>query len=751
MRRQSSTAPSARKLPAQALQEQRVAQDRRGDAEGPLGYHSGMPQPAPSGSAADGPAQRTGAGEGALVVGLALLAALLAFVSPVQTTGSDAALTLVAAQAVVEHGSLALDPYRGDPRCAYDLERDYRVRSHGGSLYFYAPGAQLLAVPIVWAGRLARLDMLRPADEAWLQNLASALLIALDGLLIWSLLRRLCGPAPALAVSAVVLLGSPLASTLATALWAAGFAVPLLLLALHVVVRVEQGRWRRRALLAVLALVSVAYTCRPAAACLLPGLVAWAWPARRPSRRALALAGLVALALVVLGALALPHLPPYFSPAKLRPQTPLLAGLYGTLLSPSRGLLVFCPFALPVLAAALRARLWRAPLFRLAAAWLATQVLLLSIKGNWWGGNSYGPRLLTEAVPALGLMAALAWSAFAAPRRGWIAAFLGLGALAVALNSGQGLWNPAVLAFNRGPDPRSGLEIVLSWRYPQFLATAGSVRQRDVELQQRRLRPLLLEEPAGALTDRLVFVDFHPYESGWRRGGARSSLRFRSAGLAPDGRYLLELRGSVLREQPVQLLLQGRPLDEATQAPPEPHAWRVPLSGAQLAGEVELTVLSPQAQRGSPNDERLLGFTFHGLRLLAARPRADGRLGSEDDDAFLRGFADADGDGRWTRDREAVLLLPLPSAGCPCRLELDAQSLGPQAVEARSGDRLLARWRFDGFGPQTRAADLPVVAPGQRLALRLPGARGTPTDPRRLGLRLVELRVRPLSLRAPAR
>ena len=132
MRRQSSTALPAWTATAQALQEQHVARDLRGDGRGPLGYHSGMPQPARSGSVAGGPAQRTGVGERALAAGLALLAALLAYVSPVETTRSDAALTLVAAQALVEHGSLALDPYRGDPRCAYDLERDYRVRPHGG-------------------------------------------------------------------------------------------------------------------------------------------------------------------------------------------------------------------------------------------------------------------------------------------------------------------------------------------------------------------------------------------------------------------------------------------------------------------------------------------------------------------------------------------------------------------------------------------------------------------------------------------
>lgn len=695
----------------------------------------------------DGPSAPGGLRANGLAAALALLAGLLAYVSPVQTTASDPALTLVAAQAVVEHGSLALDPYRGDPRCVYDLERDRRLRFYRGSVYYFAPGPQLLAVPFVWAARLAGLDMLRPADEAWLQNLVSALLITLDGLLLWSLLRRLSSAAPALVISAVLLLGSPLASTLATALWAAAFALPLTLAALHVIVRVDQGQWRPRALLGALALVAVAYTCRPATACLLPGWAAWAWRARA-SRGELALHGLAALAALALGALALPYLPRYFSPAKLDPQTPLLLGLYGTLLSPSRGLLVFCPFAVPVLAAAWRARLWRRPLFRLAAVWLGTQVLLLSVKGNWWGGHSYGPRLLTEAVPALGLMAALAWTALLPPRRWWSAAFAASGAVAVAIHSGQGLWNPAVLAFNRGPDPRSAQALVLWWRYPQFLATEASVVRRDLELQTLRLRPLAPGDEARAMSDQLVFEAFHGWESGLRRAGPDSRLRFRPVGLRPGQGYLVELRGSVLKEQPVRLLLQQQPLDEALLAPPEPHTWRIPVAAGLLAGEVELRLLSPAAAPGRPGDPRPLGFAFHGLRLLEDAAGPPERLRFDHDRGFLRGFADADDTGRWTRDGQALLRLPRLSGACPCRLELQAAALGRQRVEVWR-DRRLAEWTFDGPADQVRTAELPPGEPGGLLTLRLPDARPTPGDPRRLGLHFVELRLVPAPARRP--
>jgi hypothetical protein len=71
-------------------------------------------------------------------------------------------------------------------------------------------------------------------------------------------------------------------------------------------------------------------------------------------------------------------------------------------------------------------------------------------------------------------------------------------------------------------------------------------------------------------------------------------------------------------------------------------------------------------------------------------------------------------------------------------------------VEARSGDRLLASWSFDGRSVETRAAELPVLAPGQRLSLRLPDAHSGAGEPRLLGPRFVELRASALSRgRAP--
>jgi hypothetical protein len=86
-------------------------------------------------------------------------------------------------------------------------------------------------------------------------------------------------------------------------------------------------------------------------------------------------------------------------------------GLAGLLASPSRGLLVYSPIFIFV-ALAIRPA-WRSrrrqPLF-LALLAGALAILVVTSKWTiWWGGHSYGYRLLIEMLPALILLLALAW------------------------------------------------------------------------------------------------------------------------------------------------------------------------------------------------------------------------------------------------------------------------------------------------------------------------------------------------------
>ena len=107
--------------------------------------------------------------------------------------------------------------------------------------------------------------------------------------------------------------------------------------------------------------------------------------------------------------------------------------LAGLLVSPSRGLFVYSPV---LLLGAPRAPGQHAPLgrdafLRTVAVGVVGTIVMLGAYAVWWGGHSFGPRLLTDALPAMVLGVVPMWpairrrragggsSARPSPRRSW--------------------------------------------------------------------------------------------------------------------------------------------------------------------------------------------------------------------------------------------------------------------------------------------------------------------------------------------
>jgi hypothetical protein len=91
-------------------------------------------------------------------------------------------------------------------------------------------------------------------------------------------------------------------------------------------------------------------------------------------------------------------------------QTPLLYGAWALLASPSRGLLVYSPvlgFALLGAVRALREPRWAA--LRPLAVGALLIFLTYAKWTSWWGGWSYGPRLLLDIAPVACLLLLPAW------------------------------------------------------------------------------------------------------------------------------------------------------------------------------------------------------------------------------------------------------------------------------------------------------------------------------------------------------
>ncbi len=86
------------------------------------------------------------------------------------------------------------------------------------------------------------------------------------------------------------------------------------------------------------------------------------------------------------------------------------SGLLGLLLSPNRGLLIYSPVLVPAFVGILCSFLDRRQrVFHFLAAGLGASLLLLSAYSLWWGGHSFGPRLLSDFLPVFALFLAVVW------------------------------------------------------------------------------------------------------------------------------------------------------------------------------------------------------------------------------------------------------------------------------------------------------------------------------------------------------
>lgn len=338
----------------------------------------------------------------------------------------------------------------------------------------FPPGAAILALPFfapfVLAGHppddLPFLLIVGKVVAALEEGLAAALLVATAS-------RFASGRWP-LALGLLYLLATSVRSISSQALWQHGAAHLLLATALWLLVRARG----RDALLAGLAL-GFAIVVRQTSAVFALGAVLALLVARRPVRELVAGVVVGALPLFAYNLVAFGSALEQGYGAKPF-TTPPLEGLYGLLLSPSRGLFVYSPFllfAIPPLVRAWRSRDAAAPALR--AFGLASLVLLLGYATyvEWWGGRVFGARFLSDAFPVL--ITALA---VAPPARTWSRWLFGVAAgWSLLLHNAAAFvyeqrWDTVPVNVNFAP------ERLFDWRDPQWLAVLAQAAQPNLRV-----------------------------------------------------------------------------------------------------------------------------------------------------------------------------------------------------------------------------------------------------------------------------
>lgn len=299
-----------------------------------------------------------------------------------------------------------------------ELLTTWAVPGRDGQLYSqFAPGQSIVAIPLYLLGRLigGAPSLSSVLITRFTTSLFNPISIALTAWLIALFAARL-----GFSTRLCVLLAMAYAlGSMALPYTRTYFGEPLIALTITLAAyalfrvktdRVDVGRW----LFVSGAALAIAVFTRERSAIMLPAFMIYAAPIiRRDWRRWL----MWLLPLVIVGGLiGLMNWSRYGSPLSFGFSalqhtsftTPLLLGLYGLLISPGKGLLLYNPIAWAGLLGLLSMwRRWRAEavLFVLI---IVAEIGFFAVYEFWTGGWNWGPRYLLPIVPLL-ILAAGAW------------------------------------------------------------------------------------------------------------------------------------------------------------------------------------------------------------------------------------------------------------------------------------------------------------------------------------------------------
>lgn len=392
-------------------------------------------------------------------------------------TVSDPKFGLLVSQEMIQHKTIRLDRYQN----ASWMKHDYRIVTSGGHYYYFYPlGTPVLSVPAVWLANRFGMDMIDYEDDIALQHVLAAGACGLILILLYAIGRFFVGPWASLVISLAGILGTSIISSAGAALWSFDYALVFVLTALWLALRLENGRARSWEAYPLGVVLFLSYFCRPASAIVIVlmfiylAVLNWKYCAKVAGVSLVCLLGFLMFNWFEFGR-ALPH---YYGMSVFHHTGRVGKNLFGLLVSPSRGLFVFSPVFLVVLGCGLvlfkkiKPRL----LFALCLAWPVILAVILADRVQWYGGHGFGPRLLTDAVPAfivLNFMAAREVLALKsrAVRVVLITLFAAAAVFSIFVHTGQGLFNHHTAGWNQMVDIDKNPDVNFDWRWAQWRAS----------------------------------------------------------------------------------------------------------------------------------------------------------------------------------------------------------------------------------------------------------------------------------------
>lgn len=353
-----------------------------------------------------------------------LIAVIIFIFSPVRNAWGDTALTIPTARSILTNGNLTLEEFQGSP-----LLKHYAVQIVDGKpVNFFPWVVSIVAIPVVLINDLlykmgigqSSYQLIANANTWDLENYSASIAVGLAVAICAELIyQRLSGVHPRNRILWSVLGATTLA--LGTSAWSAasrslsqhGPSLLLLLAALLVATHIERlkGSGRQNIALGISlgAILALAYTVRPPNVVGLLLFGVWSvFQSKKISASYLAGSSLVIAVWMTVNSLnGLGLVPSYSNTGRLFIHENFLEALAGNLISPSRGLFIFSPILLLSLYGGFNAlRRRNHDKIEVIAIPVAFSMWIgISMFPHWWGGHSFGPRLMTDVIPYLVILA----------------------------------------------------------------------------------------------------------------------------------------------------------------------------------------------------------------------------------------------------------------------------------------------------------------------------------------------------------
>lgn len=396
------------------------------------------------------------------------------------TTG-DSKATLLVSESIINTGSVKLDQY------GHESLKDYMyVKEIRGHEYNYFPlGTSIAAIPFVLVAKPFGFSAIKYTDYNSMQIILAVITSVITVFIMIIISSEFLSFNNALMITAAFWFGTSLSSTCGTALWSHNFAVVFAFLSILLSIKSTKDNVGRLWIWIGVALF-MSFLCRATMAVLSPLIILYLFSYKRELayKVALVTSGLVTGFIIYSYHEFSQYLPDYYLSNRLTNGSYIKA-LYGHILSPSRGMLIYSSFI-----GILFLGLFKYKNIKLKKTWLLIGLLwplihLLTICKfpDYWSGWSFGPRFLTDVLPGLFLLGIHAWpvSIKSILSRLFIGILTLSISISVCIHTGQGLFNTAVYKWNTNPNIDQFPDRIFDWKHPQFLASPEGRSEKRIK------------------------------------------------------------------------------------------------------------------------------------------------------------------------------------------------------------------------------------------------------------------------------